>query len=771
VQGVRYFNVKVNYGLFVTINTCIVLESAPSSSSSAATAAAAAPLSRIPSQKRLGVGKAEAAKTSSIKKPLVTQSVQRQPSSRTGLAVPGSGSAGEAPKTSSVKRLPVPKLATSSSSSNLTGGSVKRVPVKRTDTGLGSLAATGRSSSSTTGLHRKSPSVGGMSLHAPSSAHGGGGSGTPTPTASPPPEPDSPSQSIGDDNDTSPAAAPSSSLPLPIAAPHPLASTSTPPRHRLAASTPPAPLHGSGGVSIPLTAHSAPPAVMSPTPIIPLTAGGPQVTINSTLPVSSTSLSRVDSPAPIVATAPAAALPTAGVLGLPTGVSSSSTPSPPDEPSSPIAPTGGARFADDEEDGDKQTPLPDHDTLQSGSSHQGSEITSPVVARARQMLLDKKMKQKAAKQRTLKGVANMALLAAQFAAEANEDSSLSSLAPSDVTASVVPPASSLSSSVPSGVASGSSLSTTPEKDIRRRSVVALDFAAERSDWERKLTAANHQIATLQSQLKGNEDKLKEVETRGRATAAAGDATLTAKIHDLELKLAAAIKQTASLESQVTEAQGATEMAVLDKSMAEELVAEAKAQTSAAEQKYEAAAAEIESLKEQILDAGKNALAALPKTSEDAAKMVDDNKRLAAALIKLRDQSLAEKTKLESIVRRLEGDVKEGKEYEAQLNVLRPQFEAANSQIADLKTALDESSSLEGMVTTLTEQAVELKSELEQLRDSNKNLQELVDASDEVEEGHVELEQQLQRELDAKASELNHYKVASSACHSIVLCHM
>ena len=59
---------------------------------------------------------------------------------------------------------------------------------------------------------------------------------------------------------------------------------------------------------------------------------------------------------------------------------------------------------------------------------------------------------------------------------------------------------------------------------------------------------------------------------------------------------------------------------------------------------------------------------------------------------------------------------------------------------------------------LTEQAVELKSELEQLRESSKNLQELVDASDEVEEGHVELEQQLQRELDAKASELGHYKV-------------
>jgi chromosome segregation ATPase len=147
------------------------------------------------------------------------------------------------------------------------------------------------------------------------------------------------------------------------------------------------------------------------------------------------------------------------------------------------------------------------------------------------------------------------------------------------------------------------------------------------------------------------------------------------------------------------------------------------------------------------------ISSLPADQAEGARIVAQNKELTAALIKLRDASQEQSKIQEETILELGEQLKEATAEADKVSGLTKQLAEAKEQVETLKHQIDEAQGFSSMVEELTEKNLILGEENKKLQGQVAHMQTLIDAAEEVEDGHVEYEAQMQSEIETKDAEL------------------
>lgn len=205
----------------------------------------------------------------------------------------------------------------------------------------------------------------------------------------------------------------------------------------------------------------------------------------------------------------------------------------------------------------------------------------------------------------------------------------------------------------------------------------------------------------------------------------------------------------NLDSRQIEQSETLEMMTLDKEMAEEKAEGLQFELDALKERLEEATIEMEILKEERGDLDNRELSEEEKSSLAYIQIERQNDRLREALIRLRDISNEQEADLQRKVKDLERDVDSMQEVQAQHDQMSQKLANAEVQIEDLKQQLDAALGAEDMLEQLTEKNLSLGDQLEELKGVVEDLEALQEVSNELEDGHVETEKQMQAEIDYK----------------------
>lgn len=221
-----------------------------------------------------------------------------------------------------------------------------------------------------------------------------------------------------------------------------------------------------------------------------------------------------------------------------------------------------------------------------------------------------------------------------------------------------------------------------------------------------------------------------------------------------------LSESASGNNQVESLQNMIEMLTLDKALAEESQECAQQELEIMTNKYENMELELNLLREQHaalqLQQSSQHAATVSSSSSDVivdnesnTKLLEQNALLSDALRKLRDLNLSEKQSFTTRITELEKQLASLSDVESTNIELRSQLATSHANEADLKEQLDAALEFEKMIETLSHSKLDLEEQLAASQRSVTYLQSLVTASEEVEEGYKELQQQLQNELESK----------------------
>ena len=210
----------------------------------------------------------------------------------------------------------------------------------------------------------------------------------------------------------------------------------------------------------------------------------------------------------------------------------------------------------------------------------------------------------------------------------------------------------------------------------------------------------------------------------------------------------------SAESESLRAQ--VESLELDRALKEEEGEEQRLEMEELKARLDTAEADLREAREVGEKRTSELLSSLAVTSEqkEGLRLLDQNAQLTSALSKLRDLMVSEKEKHRREHEELSEEVKLLREVEEEHGVLKKRVERLQAEVSEYREQLDEFSEYQQMVENLTEKNIRLADERRSLSERLLFLQNLNEASEEVEESHIELEATLSAELEAKDRELN-----------------
>ncbi|KAF3133887.1 hypothetical protein TWF703_006601 [Orbilia oligospora] len=219
------------------------------------------------------------------------------------------------------------------------------------------------------------------------------------------------------------------------------------------------------------------------------------------------------------------------------------------------------------------------------------------------------------------------------------------------------------------------------------------------------------------------------------------AELRKQIKDLEA-------QREDLENQKQENEMIVEMATLDREMAEENFEVLKTEVAAYKSKLEELELEVEVLREENAELSEG-MSPEEKTSAGWLQMERQNERLKEALLRLRDVTMQQEAELRDSLKSLEEDNNDLSQFKEQYEGVRDKLSQADIIIEDLRTQLDNALGAEEMLEELTEKNLSYSEQVEELKATIEDLENLKELADELEVNHVETEKQMQEELDYK----------------------
>ncbi|MCJ1385269.1 hypothetical protein MMC17_008390 [Xylographa soralifera] len=219
------------------------------------------------------------------------------------------------------------------------------------------------------------------------------------------------------------------------------------------------------------------------------------------------------------------------------------------------------------------------------------------------------------------------------------------------------------------------------------------------------------------------------------------ATLKRQIKEAEAKAEAS-------ETQQIDVDSAMEMATLDREMAEETAEAVRNELESLRQKHEELELEIEILREENLELGKD-MSPEERTSQGWMQMERSNERLREALMRLRDVTQEQETELKQQIKEMEADMKEFALVRNQYGDTQERLAQSEVTIEDLRQQLETALGAEEMIEELTEKNLILNDQLDELKGAVEDLESLKELNDELELNHMETEKQLQDEIDYK----------------------
>lgn len=104
----------------------------------------------------------------------------------------------------------------------------------------------------------------------------------------------------------------------------------------------------------------------------------------------------------------------------------------------------------------------------------------------------------------------------------------------------------------------------------------------------------------------------------------------------------------------------------------------------------------------------------------------------------------------------------------QLEFAEAKLANAESQVEDLKQQLDDALGAEDMLEQLTDRNLQMGERIEEMRLTIEDLEAIKDLNDELEEGHIEAEKQLNEEIEALTAQLRQERVRSGDLDALVL---
>lgn len=219
-----------------------------------------------------------------------------------------------------------------------------------------------------------------------------------------------------------------------------------------------------------------------------------------------------------------------------------------------------------------------------------------------------------------------------------------------------------------------------------------------------------------------------------------------EISDLRKQLKEEAARFKGLEAQQADNETVVEEATLDREMAEETAESLKVELDALRRKYEENELEVEVLREENLELGKE-MSPEEKTSQGWLQMERSNERLREALMRLRDMTQQQEADLKDQIAELEKDVQD-------LTTVKEEYLQTNEKLArsemameDLRLQLDTALGAEEMIEDLTEKNFALNEQLDGLKAAVEDLESLKELNDELDINHTETEKQLQNEID------------------------
>ncbi|KAI9345306.1 dynein associated protein-domain-containing protein [Obelidium mucronatum] len=225
-------------------------------------------------------------------------------------------------------------------------------------------------------------------------------------------------------------------------------------------------------------------------------------------------------------------------------------------------------------------------------------------------------------------------------------------------------------------------------------------------------------------------------------------TSSEKVSQLQAELKAALSDKAMLEGQLQEANDALEMVTLDCEYAQE--------------RADALDAELQNLKDQVEELNMDLDFVVSKRPEielspeqfegvvtEINLLNNQNERLKDALVQFRDFSAMREKDLGGKVEELESELAKLLEQQENDSLIYLQLLEAETQIENLKESLDENAESAALVEYLTTKNLELGQRLDDMKDAVEDMQILQTLTDELEENHVLLEQELIEEIDVK----------------------
>ena len=203
-----------------------------------------------------------------------------------------------------------------------------------------------------------------------------------------------------------------------------------------------------------------------------------------------------------------------------------------------------------------------------------------------------------------------------------------------------------------------------------------------------------------------------------------------------------------LESQHAENETITEMATLDREVAEEIAESLKLELNSLRQKNEELELEVEVLREENEELNKE-MSPEEKTSQGWLQMERDNERYREALMRLRDVTQQQEADLKDQIVELQQDGEELNKIKKEHTDTKAKLLQSESMIAELREQLDTALGAEEMIEELTEKNMTLTEKMNDLRQTIEELESLKELNDELEINHVEAEKELQAEIDYK----------------------
>ncbi|KIR29722.1 dynactin 1 [Cryptococcus deuterogattii LA55] len=276
--------------------------------------------------------------------------------------------------------------------------------------------------------------------------------------------------------------------------------------------------------------------------------------------------------------------------------------------------------------------------------------------------------------------------------------------------------------------------------------------------KRELEELRIKIRILENKKHEDQEKIRDLETRvGEA-----DSLKAARARDLQ-------SENSILETRAAEAIDQLEMAALDREVAEEKAEAAEADIVKLGEKVAELEMEVALLKEENAEYEKPAGGIEgERTSLAFLQLEKHNERLKEALIRLRDVSAEAERDHKVKIAELEKVLTSQEDLISQLEFAEAKLTNAESQVEDLKQQLDDALGAEDMLEQLTERNLQMGERIEEMRLTIEDLEAIKELNDELEEGHVETEKQLNEEIEALTAELRKERVRSGELDALIL---